>query len=716
MNDKIINLITTELSLDTIQVKNTINLISGGATVPFIARYRKEITRNLDEQQIRAVKDRFDYYTELNQRKETILKSIDEQGKLTDELKSKILGTYSKTELEDIYLPYKPSRKTRASIARENGLEPLAQRILAQNDIAGADINAITKPYLNDKVPDTESALKGAQDIIADIINVNPKIRDTARKLILAEGKIGSALAKNKKDESGKYQIYTDFQENIKSIPSHRILAVYRGENEGILTIKWILPEEKILDCVRREYIINRKSVFLPLIEDAARDCLDRLLLPSITTEIKNGLKEKADSVAIETFSKNLREILLSAPLGEQPVIALDPGFRTGIKLAVLNAQGNLLYNSAIYPLEPHNKKGESLELIDQLIEKFAVKYIAVGNGTASRETEQFVLDYKKVSGKQVQCVVVNESGASVYSVSDTAREEFPEFDATVRGAISIGRRLQDPLAELVKIEPKSLGVGQYQHDVNQNLLKQKLDEEVEHCVNLVGVDVNTASAPLLSYIAGIGNTVARNIVEYRKENGRFMARKDLLKVPKLGPKVFEQSAGFLRIKGGNNPLDSSAIHPESYTVVEKILRALNTDIATLMGNENLVRSIKIDDFITDIAGKETLADIKSELLKPGLDPRDTFQEAGFYDHIRSITDLEPGMVLPAIITNVTAFGAFADLGVHESGLIHISELADKYIKEPSEVVKPGQKVKVRVLSVDVARKRIALSLKQVNT
>ena len=704
-------IISRLLGIKDQSVKKTLALFAEGATVPFIARYRKEVTGNLDETQIRAIHDKQKYIIELNERKETILNTISEQGLLTDKLKNEINKTLSKTELEDIYLPYKPKRKTKAVIAEEKGLAPLAERILKQSDCSGS-INSIAKPFINDKVPDVESAIQGASDIIAEKINVDAQLRKNLRNLFIKEGKIKSAVTKNKKGEPSKFEMYYDFEEPLNSIPSHRFLAITRGEKEKFLTVQLTVPDEKFITIISNKYVTNKNTIFYKIIKNAVEDCFKRLLFPSLSSDIKKTLKEKSDEEAIKTFAKNLRQLLLASPLGAKPIITLDPGFRTGIKVAVLDETGKPLYNTAIYPVEPHNKKEESFTILNELIKKYSIDYIALGNGTASRETESFINEYKANFRSKINCVVVNESGASVYSVSDTARDEFPNYDATVRGSISIGRRLQDPLAELVKIDPKSIGVGQYQHDVNQTLLKQKLDEEVEHCVNLVGVDVNTASTALLAYVAGIGKSLAGEIVEYRNQHGSFKNRKNFLKVPRYGKKAFEQSAGFLRIKTGDNPLDTSAIHPETYPIVKKILTDLKTDIKTIMGNDPLIGSINIQNYYTSNFAQQTLQDIISELKKPGLDPRTQYKPVDFDANIKKITDLKEGMVLTGIITNITNFGAFVDIGVHQDGLVHISHLANKFIKDPCDVVKVGQHVKTKVLSVDPQKKRIALSLK----
>ena len=715
MERRITSLISTQLSIPVESVENTVRLLEEGATVPFITRYRKEMTRNLDEACIRAVKEKHQYFIELAERKNTILKSIESQGKLTDSLKKEIDSVLSKTELEDIYLPYKPSRKTRGMKARENGLLPLAERIISQKDNTG-ERNTIVKPFITESVPDADAALQGAQDIIAEFINTDAELRKIIRPILFAESEIKTAVSKEWAGKTSKYEMYYEYRELAKKVPSHRMLALFRGETEGIIKVGLSSPTEKIINLIEKKYIRNTGSIFYKNIKDAVADGFNRLLLPSLTTEVFNELKEKADNFAIEVFAKNLEHILLAPPLGPHPVLAFDPGFRTGIKIAVIDATAKLIFHDTVYPLPPHNKKREAFEKINALLSAYDISYIAVGNGTASRETEAFLNEFREEYKKEIVCVVVNEAGASVFSVSDCAREEFPDLDATVRGTVSIGRRFQDPLAELVKIDPKSLGIGQYQHDVNQTLLKQKLDESVEHCVNLVGVDLNTASHSLLSYTSGIGSQLAKNIVAYRDANGLFSQRKELLKVPKLGKKAYQQAAGFLRIRNGKNPLDASAIHPESYDVVTRILSDLKCGIGDLMGNEKLSSTINIESYVTDTVGRETLRDILKELGKPGRDPRDTFAATVFDERIRDVADLKEGMVVMGVVTNIAHFGVFVDLGVHQDGLIHISNLAHSYVADPCELVKVGQNVKVKVISIDIERKRIGLSLKDVDT
>lgn len=705
------DIISRELSIAGRQVKQTLELVAGGATVPFIARYRKEVTGNLDETQIRDIRERHEYYCELDDRKKTVLATIEEQGKLTAELRQLIESTLSKTELEDLYLPYKPKRKTRASVAREKGLEPLADTIM-RNERASQPVEQIVRPFINEQVPDTDAAITGARDIIAERISEHPAIRNQLRDRFAREGRISTKVKKDKATEKSKYEMYYDFSEPIQKIPSHRVLAIFRGEHEKFLQVTFDVPVESCHRDIERHIIRSHGGEYRKILNDAIVDSFTRLLLPSLSTDIRNDMKDAADRFAIETFAKNLRQLLLAPPLGAHPVLALDPGFRTGIKTAALDKTGKLLEHTVLYPHEPHRKVEQAYEIVRKLIRKYSIRHIAVGNGTASRETESFLHEYKKLYSDDCEIIVVNESGASIYSVSDYARAEFPDLDATVRGAISIGRRLQDPLAELVKIEPKSLGVGQYQHDVNQKLLQAKLDQEVEHCVNMVGVDLNTASTALLSYTAGIGQKLAHNIVAYRDENGPFMTKKELRKVPKLGPKAFEQSSGFLRIRNGKNPLDASGIHPESYYIVEKMIRDFGVSVDQLIGNDALIKSIDMQRYVDESIGIETIRDITAELSKPGHDPREPYEPLKFNEDVQKLEDVKEGMILPGVITNVTNFGAFVDVGVHQDGLIHISQLSDTYISDPCDVVKIGQRVHAKVMSVDVERRRLSLSLK----
>jgi uncharacterized protein len=702
-------LIATELQLEVRGVRNTLSLLEEGATIPFISRYRKEMTGSLDEVAIAAIKERFDKLTELEKRKETILSTIEEQGQLTDELKKKIVNCYNSTELEDIYLPYKPKRKTRASKAREKGLEPLAVMIMKQFE---RDIDTKALAFLNDEVADVEEALQGACDIIAEQVSENATARDTVRNGFSRTAMIASKMVKGKEQDGVKYKDYFDFEEPLKKCPSHRIMAMMRGENEGVLKVT-ITPEEgPVIERLSRLFV-KGNSRASQLVEGAVKDAYKRLIEPSIETEFLNISKEKADTEAIRVFVENLRQLLLSAPLGQKRVLALDPGFRTGCKLVCLDAQGNLVHNETIYPHAPQNQWGLAAKKIDSLVDAYKIDAIAIGNGTASRETESFIRSIR--FNRDMQVFVVSEDGASVYSASKVARDEFPEYDVTVRGAISIGRRLMDPLAELVKIDPKSIGVGQYQHDVDQARLKTSLDQTVESCVNMVGVNVNTASKHLLTYVSGLGPSLAQNIVDYRAENGAFKSRNELKKVARLGAKAFEQCAGFLRVDIADNPLDNSAVHPESYSVVEKMSKDLGVSVKELIGNKELCSKIKVQAYVTDKIGLPTLTDIVKELEKPGRDPRKAIKVFEFDPNVRTVDDLKEGMILPGIVTNITNFGAFVDVGVKQDGLVHISQMADQYISDPNQVVKLHQHVQVKVLEVDMQRKRIQLSMKGLN-
>ncbi|MBK6978780.1 MAG: RNA-binding transcriptional accessory protein [Cytophagaceae bacterium] len=706
MTDRQLSFISENISISPSQVKNTIKLIEEGGTVPFIARYRKEVTGSLDEVQILDIKKYFDKFQEADKRREAILKSIEEQGKLTNELRRKIEDALFSAELEDLYLPYKPKRKTKASIAIENGLEPLAKRVFTQNE---RDIDSIAEMFLSEKINTIEAALSGARDIIAEWISDDINARNKVRSLFEKHGILISKVKKGKDTDGAKYKDYFEYDELAKNIPSHRFLAIKRGEEEGFLKTSIEIEESFAVDHLERIYLKGfpepKKHVSL-----AIEDSIKRLIIPSIEKEFENKLKEKADEAAVAIFSTNLRQLLLAAPLGQKTVLSIDPGFRTGCKTVVLNPSGDLVTETVIYP---QIKSQESSAILRSLLEKYKIEAIAIGNGTASRETEDFVK--KTISSipefSKVMVIMVSEQGASIYSASDIAREEFPNKDITVRGAVSIGRRLMDPLAELVKIDPKSIGVGQYQHDVDQKLLKNTLDTVVESCVNLVGVELNTASKNLLSYVSGIGEGIAQNIVEYRAKNGKFKSRNDLKKVPRLGEKAFEQAAGFLRIHGAENPLDNSAVHPERYKIVEKMAKSISTDIFELIKNESLRKSIRVQDFAGPEIGLPTLNDIMSELAKPGRDPREKL-EAFEFGNVNSVEDLSVGMVLPGIVTNITAFGCFVDLGVHQDGLVHLSEMANRFIKDPNEVVKVHQKVKVKVKEVDKIRKRIGLSMK----
>ncbi len=690
------------------QVANTLKLLSEGATIPFISRYRKEATGSLDETVLLDIQKTNTQLAELDKRREAILKSIEEQGKLTDELKRQIEGASTMNELEDIYLPYKQKRKTRASVARDRGLEPLAGILMKQEELL---IEKSAEAFLSDEVVSIEDALQGARDIIAEWVNENKRSRETIRRLFGKNALIGSKVVKGKEEDGIKYQDYFEFSEPMNRCPSHRVLAMLRGEDEGFLKISLEPDRETAVQLLKNIFVKGNMKVS-EQVKEAVTDSYKRLLQPSIETEFRKMSKEKADEQAIQVFAENLRQLLMAAPLGEKAVLALDPGYRSGCKLVCLDPQGNLVHNETIYPHAPQNEKGAASKKVVSLVNAYKIDAIAIGNGTASRETEQFIRKLR--FDRDLQVFVVNESGASIYSASRVAREEFPDYDVTVRGAVSIGRRLMDPLAELVKIDPKSIGVGQYQHDVEQGKLKNSLDQVVESSVNKVGVNLNTASKHLLTYISGLGPTLAQNIVEHRKEKGPFKSRKELMKVARMGEKVFEQSAGFLRIPDAKQPLDNSAVHPESYSVVGKMAGDLNCQVSDLMTDEALRKRIRLDQYITPQTGLPTLLDIMEELAKPGRDPRSRIKVFEFAQDVRNISDLKEGMVIPGIVTNITNFGAFVDVGVKQDGLVHISQLADRFISDPNEVVKIHEHVKVKVLSIDVDRKRIQLSMKEV--
>ena len=700
-------IISQRLGITEKQIANTIILLEQGATIPFISRYRKEITDSLDEEQITAIRDELNKLKELEKRRETVLKTIEEQGNMTPELKEKIENCENSTELEDIYLPFKPKKKTRASVAKEKGLEPLAVIIMNQRE---TKLQQKAEEFVNDQVPGIKDALQGARDIIAEWISENQEARNIVRRFFSRSAVITSKLVKGKEQEGIKYSDYYEFSEPLNRCPSHRMLAMRRGEQEDILRISIDIEEEKVMETLTRKFVQGNLEVSKQM-ETAVKDSYKRLLQPSIENEFKALHKEKADEEAIKVFAENLRQLLLSPPLGQKNVLALDPGYRTGCKVVCLDRQGNLLHNETIYPHPPQNDRAGSAKKISTLIESYKIEAIAIGNGTASRETEYFIKALRFTS--EVKVFVVSEAGASIYSASKTARDEFPEYDVTVRGAVSIGRRLMDPLAELVKIEPKSIGVGQYQHDVDQNKLKENLDLVVESCVNVVGVSLNTASLHLLTYVSGLGPSLAKNITDFRKQNGPFRSRGELRKVPRMGDKAFEQCAGFLRIDDAENPLDNSAVHPESYYVVEKIAADLNCNVSELIKYEEIRSKVDIKRYISPTVGLPTLKDIMDELAKPGRDPRTKIEIFEFSPDVFTVNDLKPGMVLPGIVTNITNFGAFVDIGVKQDGLIHISNMADKFIKHPSDVVKLNQKLSVKVIDVDVARKRIQLSLKQ---
>ncbi|MBI5374885.1 MAG: RNA-binding transcriptional accessory protein [Candidatus Schekmanbacteria bacterium] len=711
---RIINILVEETGLRASQVLNTVALLQEGSTVPFIARYRKEKTGELDEVEIRNISDRLVYFSELEERKEAILKSIEEQGKLTPELKTRIETTRLKNELEDLYLPYKPKRRTKATIAKERGLEPLAEIIFAQ-ELKEGSLDEIASPFIDPSkdVPDAASALAGAGHIIAEMISEDADIRAMVRRLTWEKGIFTSKVIQDKSEGVSKYEMYYDYKEPLKEIPSHRMLAMRRGEKEEFLRISILAPEEEILQLLRNKIII-KESIFSGILSGITEDSYRRLIAVSIEAELRAEAKKKADESAIKVFAGNLNNLLLLPPAGSRRVLGIDPGFRTGSKIAAVDGTGKFLEHCTIYP---HKGDGGNIERAKsdllRMIEKHSIDIIAIGNGTAGREMDLFVKQTLREGALQIQVVIVNEAGASVYSASEVAREEFPDLDLTIRGAISIARRLQDPLAELVKIDPKSIGVGQYQHDVNQPALKKSLDAVVESCVNFVGVDLNTASTSLLSYISGIGNTLARAITDCRNNTGPFASRKDLLKVARFGAKAFEQSAGFLRIRNGADPLDNTAVHPEHYEIVKKMASDLKVSLKDLMSDSTLVKNIDLSRYTTEDVGMPTLRDITEELKKPGRDPRAEFKTAELRDDITEIKDLSEGMILQGTITNVTDFGAFVDIGVHQDGLVHISHLAQSYVKDPHKVVKVGQIVKVKVLSADVERKRISLSIKE---
>lgn len=705
----IVSLISKSLNISAKNVESTVKLLGEGATIPFISRYRKEATGGLDEVQIANIKEMNEKFIELEKRKEFIIKSISEQEKLTPELEKQIKEIYDSTSLEDIYLPFKPKRQTRAEKARKKGLEELAKWLMSQQS---GSVSAKASQFLNDEVLDVEDALQGARDIIAEWVNEDAQARQTVRNIFSREAVITSKIIKGKEEEGEKYADYFDFAAPLAKCPSHRILAIRRGEAEGFLRVSISADDEKCLDRLVPKYA-KYDTESADHLEEAVTDAYKRLLKPSIETEFAALSKEIADESAIAVFAENLRQLLLAPPLGQQRILGIDPGYRTGCKVVCLDEQGNLLHNETIYPHPPQNEFLKAGNKVVKLVSTYKIDAIAIGNGTASRETERFITNLRYE--KEVKVFVVSESGASVYSASKIAREEFPEYDVTVRGAVSIGRRLSDPLAELVKIDPKSIGVGQYQHDVDQNKLKRSLDQTVESCVNLVGVNLNTASKHLLTYVSGLGESLAQNIIDYRSENGPFQSRKELKKVPRLGPKAFEQSAGFLRIPDAKNPLDNSAVHPESYPIVEKMAKDINSTVKDLINNKPLIESIDISRYKTDSVGEETLTDILQELEKPGRDPRSKVQVLEFDPNIRTINDLKEGMILPGIVTNITNFGCFVDVGIKENGLVHISEMANRFISNPGEVVSLHQHVKVKVLSVDMERKRIQLSLKDVD-
>lgn len=704
------NIIAKKLNLNGRYVENTLQLLEEGCTIPFISRYRKERTGNMDEVQIAAISEANDNLKDIDKRKETVVKTITEQGKMTDELQRRIEDCWDANELEDIYMPFKPKRRTKAQMARELGLEPLSVILMMQRE---SNPEAAAKRFVKEGVKDVAAAIKGAQDIIAETVSEDERSRQQVRSAFRREAIISSKVVKAKADteEAAKFSDYFDFSEPLKRCSSHRLLAMRRGENEGILRISISADDEGCIDSVKR-FFIRGYGKCSSLVGEAVEDSYKRLLKPAIETEFANISKEKADEEAINVFTENLRQLLLSAPLGQKRVMGVDPGFRTGCKVVCLDEQGNLLHHEAIFPHPPVNKPQQAAQQVEKMVERFNIGAIAIGNGTASRETTAFIKSLH--FNHDVKQFVVSEDGASVYSASKTAREEFPDEDVTVRGAVSIGRRLMDPLAELVKIDPKSIGVGQYQHDVDQTKLKKSLDLTVESCVNTVGVNLNTASQHLLTYVSGLGPTLAKNIVEYRKENGAFTSRAQLKKVSRLGPSAFEQCAGFLRIPGAKNPLDNSAVHPESYKIVEQMAKDCHCTVSDLIKDKKKRESIDIKRYITDTIGIPTLTDIIKELEKPGRDPREQIETFEFDKNVTTVDDLIEGMILPGIVTNITNFGAFVDVGVHQDGLVHISQLADRYVSDPTQVVKLHQHVKVKVVEVDRKRNRISLSMKGV--
>ena len=708
MNILFNKIVSSTLNISERQVENTIRLLDEGATIPFISRYRKEVTGALDEVQISNVKEQYDKLRELEKRKQTIITTIGEQGKLTPDLRTRLENSWNAMEIEDIYLPYRPKRRTRAEVAREKGLEPLAKILMIQTE-NNLDIKA--QAFVKNDVVDTEEALKGARDIIAEWISENERARNMVRSIFRKEAIISSRVVKGKEEEAAKYRDYFDWSEPLRRCSSHRLLAVRRGESEGFLKVS-IEPDSEL--CIERleGLFVKNATASAAQVNEAVRDGYKRLLKPSIETEFAALSKEQADDEAIRVFTENLRQLLLAAPLGQKRVMGIDPGYRTGCKLVCLDEQGDLLHNETIYPHPPKQDVVGASRKVTKLVEAYNIQAIAIGNGTASRETERFIANLRY--DRKLQVFIVSENGASIYSASKVAREEFPNYDVTVRGAVSIGRRLMDPLAELVKIDPKSIGVGQYQHDVDQMKLKRALDQTVENCVNQVGVNVNTASKHLLTYVSGLGRQLAQNMVDYRQKNGAFTQRKQLMKVPRMGEKAFEQSAGFLRIPGAENPLDNSAVHPESYAIVERMAKDLNCTVRELIENKDLKKKLHLEDYISGTVGMLTINDIISELDKPGRDPRQTVKVFEFDPTVRTIEDLKEGQVLPGIVTNITNFGCFVDIGIKENGLVHISQLANKYISDPTEIISLHQHVTVKVIGIDLERKRVQLSMKDI--
>lgn len=707
MEQEIIGLIAKNCGIENWQAENTLKLIEEGATVPFISRYRKERTGNLDEVQIGAVADALDKIKALKERKEAIIKNIEKQGKLTDELKARVSKSWDPVEVEDIYAPFKRKTKTRAESAREAGLEPLAKMIMSQGN---GNVESMAQRFVKGKVKSTDDAIKGAKDIIAEWVSESEAAKKTIRGIFAREAVIESKVIKGKEEEGEKYKDYFKRSEPLKRCSSHRLLAMRRGESEKILNVSISADKEVCIDRLCRIFV-RGDNESAGEVEDAVEDSYKRLISTSIETEFANASKEKADQEAIKVFSENLRQLLLAPPLGQKRVMGIDPGFRTGCKVVCIDAQGNLLHNETIYPHAPHNKEAQARRSVQKMVEAYNIEAIAIGNGTASRETEHFIANTRY--DREVKVFVVSENGASIYSASKVAREEFPDYDVTVRGAVSIARRLMDPLAELVKIDPKSIGVGQYQHDVDQNSLKKALDAVVESCVNSVGVDVNTASRHLLMYVSGLGEQTAQNIVDYRAQNGPFKNRKELLKVSNIGNKTFEQCAGFLRIRNGENPLDNTAVHPESYDIVTKMAKDNGESVEQFIADKNARQSINLDKYVTEKTGLPTLKDIMQELDKPGRDPRKGVKVFSFNENVKTMDDLQTGMLLPGIVTNITNFGAFVDVGIKENGLVHISQMSDEFVNDPNHVVRLQQQVIVKVIGIDKERKRVQLSLKE---
>ena len=701
-------MISAVLGISEKQISQTLGLLENGATIPFISRYRKEVTGGLDEVQIESIKTHYEKLSETAKRKETILSTIQEQGKLTAELQKRIEETWENTLLEDIYLPYKPKRKTRAEAARQKGLEPLATLLMLQRE---PHLEERAAGYVKGDVKNVEDALKGARDIIAEHVSEDERARNSVRSSFVRQGTLTAKVVKGKEEEAAKYRDYFDYSESLRRCSSHRLLAIRRAEAEGLLKVSISPNDEECAERLKRQFVRSNNACGQQVAE-AVQDAYKRLLKPSIETEFATQSKERADEEAIKVFAENLRQLLLASPLGQKRVMGIDPGFRTGCKVVCLDAQGNLLHNENIYPHPPVSKQKEAFAKLQMMMESYKIDAVAIGNGTASRETEEF-LKHQRFN-RDVQIFIVSEQGASIYSASKIARDEFPDYDVTVRGAVSIGRRLMDPLAELVKIDPKSIGVGQYQHDVDQTKLKKSLDQTVENCVNLVGVNLNTASSHLLTYISGLGPQLAQNIVNYRAENGAFTSRKELMKVPRMGAKAFEQCAGFLRIPQAKNPLDNTAVHPESYCIVEQMAKDLDCSVAELIASRELRLKINPERYLSPTVGMPTLKDILQELDKPGRDPRGPIKIFEFDKNVRTINDLREGMELPGIVGNITNFGAFVDIGIKENGLVHLSQLADRFISDPNEVVSIHQHIRVKVLSIDMDRKRIQLTMKGV--